>query len=371
MAVPTKPVVPPVPLRTDPATFHDRVADFIRSFPTLISYIAQTNDFTNTQAQLALAAAMATNLPGLDLASLAGQLVGVNAAGTAFEGTPGVDIDIASEMEAIDGTNNVNAMSPALVRAVTDRLVVDLAGPFYNAGKSIVGSVLEDAGIDRPEGLAFDGDGDLLVLDSGTNRMVYGFRNGAREMSKDLDYSALPTQSYVGVAVDADDDILILADSANITNVYGFRNGSRHTAKDISDATMGSAGVNDPRGITVDGDGDVIIVDSAGYARGFRGGMVHSAKDIPASAFTDAGCDGEGGIAVDLDGDVLVVDITNAEVCGFRGDVHHSAKDIPADRLRVALGSGIAVDSDGDIFVADRDTNRIYAFIRTLQLART
>ena len=57
-------------------------------FSPLLDYIAESNGFTEGEAQTALAAAIAGRLGGADLSSLANRLLAVNSAGTAIEGSP-------------------------------------------------------------------------------------------------------------------------------------------------------------------------------------------------------------------------------------------------------------------------------------------
>ena len=78
MAVATKPTVPSTPLRTDPSTFSARMESMVDFFSPLLDYIAESNGFTEGEAQTALAAAMAGRLGGATLSSLANRLLAVN-----------------------------------------------------------------------------------------------------------------------------------------------------------------------------------------------------------------------------------------------------------------------------------------------------
>ena len=74
MAVATKPTIPSTPLRTDPSTFSARMESMVDFFSPLLDYIAESNGFTEGEAQTALAAAIAGRLGGADLSSLANRL---------------------------------------------------------------------------------------------------------------------------------------------------------------------------------------------------------------------------------------------------------------------------------------------------------
>lgn len=87
MVAPTKPTQPsPHASRNSPSTFPALADDTIQY--ALIDgpdYIEAAADFTQTQAEAALAAAIAGNLSELDLSILAGFVLGVNDAGDALE----------------------------------------------------------------------------------------------------------------------------------------------------------------------------------------------------------------------------------------------------------------------------------------------
>ena len=88
MPAPAKPTVPATPTRAEPSTFSERSERMVDFFFALLGYIAEANDFTDEQAQLALTAGLANSLADLDLSSLAGLVLGVNQAGTGIIGSP-------------------------------------------------------------------------------------------------------------------------------------------------------------------------------------------------------------------------------------------------------------------------------------------
>ena len=111
-------------------------------------------------------------------------------------------------------------------------------------------------------GLAIDADADVLVLDNNADA-VWAFRGNARYSAKDISSATLGFSVPYGIAVDADGDVLVV--DASTDSVRAFRNGARHAAKDISSAVIRSTsrgGAINPRGIAVDADGDILILDS-------------------------------------------------------------------------------------------------------------
>lgn len=110
---PTKPTVPPAPLRTEPETFATRAATMVAFFQTLVDYMSQTNDFTLEQAQAATAAVIAENIPNLDLSTLAGMAIGVNQAGDQVVGVTIPTLRaFATQAQAEAGTAEDVVMSP-------------------------------------------------------------------------------------------------------------------------------------------------------------------------------------------------------------------------------------------------------------------
>ena len=130
MAAPTKPVLPVAPRSSEPSTFQER-ADKRDCLPhdTLVDYIAESNGFTQEQAEVTLAAAIINNIPAATLSSIAGDLIAVNAAGDAIEGvSPVTQRAIATEAQATAGTSNSVEMSPLRVNDVIETLEVETLG---------------------------------------------------------------------------------------------------------------------------------------------------------------------------------------------------------------------------------------------------
>ena len=133
MPAPAKPTVPDTPTRAEPSTFSARSERMVDFFFALLGYIAEANDFTDEQAQLALTAGMASTLADLDLSSLAGKVLGVNKEGTSIIGSPHPTARaIASTAEARAGTDNVNVLTPLRTAQVIERLRVTIGSTTYN-----------------------------------------------------------------------------------------------------------------------------------------------------------------------------------------------------------------------------------------------
>ena len=129
MAAPTRPVVPVAPRSSEPSTFQDRADGVIEFLATLVDYIAESNGFTQEQAEVTLSAAIINNIPAATLSSIAGDLVAVNAAGNAIEGvSPVTQRAIATEAQATAGTSSNVEMSPLRVNDAIETLEVETLG---------------------------------------------------------------------------------------------------------------------------------------------------------------------------------------------------------------------------------------------------
>ena len=129
MAVPTRPVVPVAPRSSEPSTFQARADRVIAFLTTLVDYIAESNGFTQEQAEVTLSAAIINNIPAATLSSIAGDLLAVNAAGNAIEGvSPVTQRAIATEAQATAGTASSVEMSPLRVNDVIETLEVQTLG---------------------------------------------------------------------------------------------------------------------------------------------------------------------------------------------------------------------------------------------------
>ena len=219
---------------------------------------------------------------------------------------------------AVDGAGN-------LVIADTDndrvRVVAASTGTFYGqamtagdiytvagdgkAGFSGDGGPATSAELDYPDGVAVDGAGNLVIADTGNNRVRV---------------VAASTGTFYGQAMTAGDIYTVAGDGT-----AGF-------SGDGGPAT--SAELNDPAGVAVDGAGNLVIADTSNNrvrvvaaSTGTFYGQAMTAGDI----YTVAG-DGTG---------------------GFSGDGG------PATSAELDSPYGVAVDGAGNLVIADTDNNRV------------
>ena len=127
MAAPTYTPLPTAPARTMTPTAFAAAADaFVAALAAFQTEGDTLGAYTQTQAEAALAAAIAGNLSELDLSALAGWVIGVNDAGDALEGVELVPPSNATETAAgiVEKATSVEGTTP-VANKFPDTVVVD------------------------------------------------------------------------------------------------------------------------------------------------------------------------------------------------------------------------------------------------------
>jgi sugar lactone lactonase YvrE len=302
-----------------------------------------------------------------------------------FSGPYGVAVDAAGNVYLADSGNN-------RIRKITAAGVVSTL-----AGSGVAGFA-EGAGntaqFDQPFGVAVDAAGNVIVGDTGNNRIrkitaagVVSTLAGSIEGNVDATGSAAQFNRPGGVAIDAAGTVFV-ADAWNHLireiSAAGVVSTLAGSTLGFADGTGTAAQFNYPEGVAVDAAGNVYIADGSNN----RIRKITSAGVVSTLAGSTQGYgDGTGaaaqfhlpiGVAADAAGNVFVAD-----------DLNHRIRIIsPSGVVTSAAGSGIAgfadgagtsakfgyphavaADASGNIFVADTNNNRIRKITGTLGTA--
>jgi len=242
------------------------------------------------------------------------------------------------------------------------------------------------ARFNTPRGVAVDTSGNVYVADAGNHRIrkvtaagevstlagsTAGFANGTG--------AAAQFNQPTGVAVDTSGNVYV-ADSLNhrIRKITVDSNGVGGVSTLAGSGTVGfaegtgtAAWFNTPRGVAVDGSGNVYVADSlnhrirkitaAGEVSTLAGNDTRGFRDGASAQFNQPH-----GVAVDSDGNVYVADAgndrirkitANGVVSTLAGGDTEGSEDGASARFNVP--NGVAVGTSGNVYVADLGNHRI------------
>jgi len=254
----------------------------------------------------------------------------------------GVAVDASGNLYIADSENHrirkVAAVSGIISTVAGNGARTNIFGEGSYSGD---GGPATEAGLARPEGLAFDAAGNLYIADTNNDRVrrvaartgiittVAG--NGTQGFLGDGGLAvAAPLFAPESVAVDGSGNLYI-ADSYNnrvrivaatgiITTVAG--NGAQGFSGDGGAAT--AAGVNEPGCVAADASGNIYIADTYNY----RIRKISIATGV-------------------------ISTIAGTGTPGFSGDGE------PASAARIAAPQGVVLDATGTLYIADSGNNRI------------
>jgi RHS repeat-associated protein len=186
------------------------------------------------------------------------------------------------------------------------------AGTFQQDGD---GGPAVDAGLDSPDGVATDAQGDIFIADTYGNRV--------QEIS-------VSSHTQFGISMKAGD----------VYTVAGTDNGVYGTTGDGGPATQ--ATMEEPYAVTVDSAGDLYIADGQGMR----------VQEVPASTGTQWGQSMTAGYMYTVAGQAT-------EDCG------NSGQGGPATSALFEVPSAVATDAAGDLFIEDAENNQVYVVPKT------
>ena len=247
--------------------------------------------------------------------------VGVDAR---FSGPQGVAVHADGSVYVADSGNN------RIRRIAPDGAVTTVAGGGPPAAEGSWGGYrdgpAEDARFRGPSALAFDGAGNLVIVDTGNSRI--------RLLSPDGEISTLA--------------------GAAPTPAPGDRSQENSGSRDGPGA---EALFHAPRGIALDPDGNIFFAESNNAIRMIDdGGFVSTVLRSPGARYGGALSSSLGGIARGNDGALYVIDYGYDRVTRVTRDGQVSI----VTELRLNSSFGILVTADGDLLVSDGDRGVIW-----------
>lgn len=280
-----------------------------------------------------------------------------------------------------------------------------LADPGVGDIKTIAGGGVGDgslgilASLNTPSGIAADSSGNLFIADPETHRIRRWDRstnvittyagNGTAGFGGDLRPATQATLSFPeGVAIDLDDNLLI-ADTGNnrirrvdaTTGIIATIAGNGEFAFGGDGELALSAGLRAPYDVVVDSRGNIVIADT--FNNRVRRidavtGVIVTIAGNGTFGYSGDGGNGKNaslrqpqGVATDSQANVYVADSSNHRIrrveiatgvistfagTGFEG---YSGDGEAATSARLFQPSGVAIDSVGNMYIADTGNNRL------------
>ncbi|HZQ50266.1 MAG TPA: fibronectin type III domain-containing protein [Candidatus Dormibacteraeota bacterium] len=236
---------------------------------------------------------------------------------------------------AFDASGNeyvADSFNEAIRRVAADGLITTAIGSGLVGANDITPS--QPFTMNDPSGVAVGPDGDVYVIDSGNNSLLdYQPATGSVVAIIGYIYSGVGLAAPTGLAVDAKNDIFI-ADTGDNRIVEVPGDGTSHQAFVLAGtgtagysgdgSAAGAAQLNAPRGVALDGHGDLYVSDT--------GNNVIRKIDLTTNLVTTVAGNGKAGAA---------------------GDGHS------ATAAELNYPSGLAFDASGNLFIADSANSRI------------
>jgi large repetitive protein len=244
-----------------------------------------------------------------------------------------------------------------------------------------------------PSGIAIDGAGDVFIADSNHNRIREVFGTGANKGNivtvagnGEAGYNALvitaidsPLNTPNGIAIDGAGNLYIADTNNNVIREVNLTLGTIATVAgnnqpgysgDGGAAT--SAMLNSPKGVSVDGAGNLYIADTGNdIIREVTSGRIATIAGTPqqagstgnGGAATHALLDAPYGVAFDSSGNMYIPDSGNNEVrevsgttinlYAGNGTAGYSGDTGPATSAELNTPFGVATDPAGNVYIAD------------------
>jgi RHS repeat-associated protein len=251
------------------------------------------------------------------------------------------------------------------VNASADVIVADTGNnrlQEFNATGSFLKSIghlgAENGAVKEPKGVAVDSSEDIWVADTGNNRIEEFKPTGPYKTKIVPAFPDTPLKEPRGVAVDAQGNVWI-ADTGNHRIVEYAYHGS--LPEYILVTSFGASQLSEPRALAIGAEGNLYVTDAAQakvYEFTSKGALVRSfASEGSGSGQLKA----PSGIASDSDGNIWVADTGNSRVqeYGPAGTYLQGFGKAGTGEGRLKAPSGVAIDLEGNAWVVDATNDRV------------
>ena len=320
---------------------------------------------------------------------------GTNTTGFSGDGGPATAAKLIAPFDlSIDPNGNLYIADQDRIREVTQGLITTVAGADYLYGIGDGGSATS-AELYVPSAVALDGAGNFYIADTGTNRIRQVSAAGIISTIAGTGVSAAGGEGTLavetslmmptGVAIDQFGNVLIVESGANRIREVAA-DGRIRTIAGTGSAGLGADSLPPtqtkmygPRGVCLDRLGNLYVVDTHNnrvLLMPTEGVMTTAAGDGGPGAAGDGGAaplaqlNQPTACALDSAGDLYIADTYNHRIrkvdtagniwtVAGTGTAGSSGDEGPATSAALNAPQGVAVDDNGDLYISDTGNNSI------------
>jgi DNA-binding beta-propeller fold protein YncE len=194
--------------------------------------------------------------------------------------------------------------------------------------------------------------------------LLYCYAETAPSFLREIPENTLTLESPWGIATDSESDYFYIADT-NDNRIIQFSTTGEGITAAWGGLGDGESAFNAPKGIVLDGMGNVYVVDSGNHrVQKFSHDGSEFILEWGGNGSGSGQFDSPAGIAVDSIGDIFVVDTDNNRVQKFdsNGNYLDEFGSAGAGSAQFLAPLGIDLDEDNNIYVVDTGGDRVQVF---------